>query len=292
MRYRINHLTEYAYSEPVTLSHHQVHVVPLQGSGQTCQARDLRITPQPALRREHIDTFGNRASYFSIEEPHRKLVIEAYSEVTVAAPERPPLLFGLPWETVRDRLRRDRRADVLDAYAFSFDSPFVKTSSAVLAYAEPSFPPGRALLDGARDLTHRIHSDFTYDPVATTVATPLSEVIEHRRGVCQDFAHLQIACLRALGLAGRYVSGYLLTRPPPGTARLVGADASHAWVSTYLPDFGWVEFDPTNDLIPGDEHITLAYGRDFGDVTPVRGVILGGGAHELRVVVDVAPAVE
>jgi transglutaminase-like putative cysteine protease len=171
----------------------------------------------------------------------------------------------------------------------TFDSPHVRTSAELQAYAAPSFPPGRPVLEAVRDLVTRIHQDFIYDATATEVSTPVATVLSARRGVCQDFAHVAIGCLRALGLAGRYVSGYLLTRPPPGRPRLVGADASHAWMATWVPRLGWVDFDPTNDLIAGQDHVTIAHGRDFSDVTPIRGIILGGGAHQLAVSVDVAP---
>jgi transglutaminase-like putative cysteine protease len=285
----VRHLTEYAYADAVTLSHHLVHLAPRADNGQMAAKRELNITPTPAFRRERIDAFGNRVTYFSIEEPHRHLSVEAQCEVTVDPAEPPPLLSPAGWESVRDGLPGARRADAVEAYAYTFDSLHAGASRALASYAAPSFPPGRPFLDAVMDLTRRIHDEFVYDPRATTVATPLAQVLEARRGVCQDFAHLQIGCLRALGLPCRYVSGYLLTRPPPGRPRLVGADASHAWVSVHLPEFGWVDFDPTNGLMPGDQHVTLACGRDFADVTPVRGVILGGGPHELTVQVDVTP---
>ena len=193
----------------------------------------------------------------------------------------------LPWEHVRDRLTVDRKRDALDAYAMVFDSPLIPRVAGVQAYAAESFKPGRPVLEAVRELVARIFKEFTYDPRATEVSTPLSEVLEQKRGVCQDFAHFAIACLRSQGLAGRYVSGYLLTRPPPGKPKLVGADASHAWFATFVPEYGWVDFDPTNNLIPEGEHVTIAYGRDFSDVTPIRGVILGGGQHQLNVAVDV-----
>jgi transglutaminase-like putative cysteine protease len=289
MRYQVRHLTEYAYSDPVSLSHHLLHLAPRADNGQVTTRRELNITPSPSYRRERIDAFGNRVVYFSIEESHRRLSVESLCEVNVPPAARPPLLFPATWESVRDRLALARRADSVEAYSYTFDSPHVRAGKALAAYAAPSFPAGRPFLDAVMDLTRRIHGEFIYDPRATTVATPLSQVLEARRGVCQDFAHLQIGCLRSLGLPCRYVSGYLLTRPPPGRPRLVGADASHAWVSVHLPDFGWLDFDPTNGLMPGEHHVTVACGRDFADVTPVRGVILGGGAHELTVEVDVSP---
>jgi transglutaminase-like putative cysteine protease len=287
MKLRIVHRTAYAYGDAVSTSHHQAHLAPRDGEGRRTLAHDVAITPSPSVRRERFDFFGNRALHFSIREPHRALEVVATSLVDVSPLGAPVFSGGPAWEVVRDRVRSDRRRDVLDAYAFAFDSPLVRAGAALADYAAPSFAPGRPVLEAVRDLTHRIHGDFTYDTAATDVSTPVSEVLRRRRGVCQDFAHLQIACLRALGLPGRYVSGYLVTRPPPGRPKLVGADASHAWVGAFVPDFGWVDFDPTNDLIPGDEHVTVGYGRDFADVTPLKGVILGGGRHEVRVAVDV-----
>ena len=290
MKLRVVHRTAYSYGEAVSTSHHEAHLAPRDGEVLRTLAHDVAISPSPSVRRERFDFFGNRALHFSIREPHRALEVVASSLVELSPSEPPVLTASPPWEDVRDRLAGDRRRDVLDAYALTFESPQVRGGPEVSDYVATSFTPRRPVLDAVRDLTTRIHADFRYDPEATEVATPVKEVLRRRRGVCQDFAHLQIACLRSLGLAGRYVSGYLLTRPPPGRPKLVGADASHAWVGTFVPDFGWVEFDPTNDLIPGDEHVTVAWGRDFTDVTPVKGVILGGGKHEVMVSVDVSVA--
>ena len=249
----------------------------------------MLITPPPSVTRERLDFFGNRTLYFSVREPHRSLDVVATSVVDIA-PLRPPRLeVSPPWNEIRDRLRTDRRRDLLDAFSFTFDSPYARSSAELRAYAAESFPEGRPLLVGVRDLTHRIYEDFEYDPASTDVTTSVEVVMRQRRGVCQDFAHLQIGCLRSLGLPVRYVSGYLVTHPPPGRPRLVGADASHAWISVFAPDIGWTDFDPTNDLLPSDEHVTVAHGRDFSDVTPLKGVILGGGRHEVRVSVDVEP---
>lgn len=289
MKLRIQHQTAYHYTEPVSVSHHMAHLVPRNSSTQTCLSRELVISPEPALRRERVDAYGNRCVYFSIQEPHTQLVVLSRALVDVLPVEQSLPFSGQPWQEVRDRLAKDRRPDILSAYAFSFDSPYAPLSASMAEYARTSFPNGRPLLEAVADLTRRIHEDFTYDPASTTVATPVAEVFRLRRGVCQDFAHLQIACLRSLGLAARYVSGYLLTRPPPGRPRLVGADASHAWLSVFVPEFGWVDFDPTNDVVPGGEHVQVAVGRDFGDVAPVRGVILGGGQHRVAVSVDVEP---
>jgi transglutaminase-like putative cysteine protease len=287
LRLRIVHRTSYLYSEPVTTSYHEARLAPRDTENQRSLAHELVIAPVPGGQRRRFDYFGNRALHFSLSEPHRALDVIATSTVDLS-PLRPPLVDKTPsWEAVQGRLRSDRRRDVLDACAMSFDSPHVAVSPAIAEYAAPSFTPGRPALAAVRELCTRIHADFKYDPRATEVSTPLEAVLAQRSGVCQDFAHLAIACLRAQGLAARYVSGYLLTRPPEGRTKLVGADASHAWFSTFIPDAGWFDFDPTNDLMPEGEHVTVAFGRDFSDVTPMRGVILGGGKHELRVAVDV-----
>jgi transglutaminase-like putative cysteine protease len=289
MKLQIVHRTTYRYGETVTTSHHEARLAPRDTENQRALGHELTISPPPGARRRRLDYFGNRAVHFSLSEPHRALEVVATSRVEVD-PVRAPAPGAAPaWESVRDRLQTDRRRDVLGAYAMTFASPHVDLTPELVEYAAPSFAPGRPLLDAVRELVARIHADFRYDGEATDVSTPLLEVLQRRRGVCQDFAHFAIGCLRAHGLAARYVSGYLLTRPPPGRPKLVGADASHAWFSAFVPDLGWIDFDPTNDLIPSDEHVTVAYGRDFADVTPMRGVILGGGAHELSVAVDVDP---
>jgi transglutaminase-like putative cysteine protease len=287
MRLRVVHETVYEYDDPVTTSHHEVHLMPRDATGHTCVSHELLVTPTPGVMRERLDYFKNRACYFGLHESHRSLQILAKSEVRIRRPSQPPL-WSPPWEEVRDRVARERRPEALDAYSFVFDSPYIAATAELRELARPSFVPGRPLLEAVIDLTKRIFTDFVYDPAATQVSTPLSEVLERRRGVCQDFAHLEIGCLRAMGLPGRYVSGYLLTMPPPGKTKLIGADASHAWVSTYFPNAGWLDFDPANNVMPSEHHVTVAYGRDFGDVTPVRGVILGGGRHRLRVAVDVS----
>lgn len=287
MKMRVVHRTTYGYGEPVTTSHHEARLAPRPSEHQRTIAHELDIRPLPAVRKRHYDYFGNRTTHFAFSEPHRSLDIKATSIVDVIPPKLPDFARSAAWEEVRDRLRADRRRDGLDACQMTFESPFISLFPELAAYAAESFTPGRPLLEAARDLTRRIHADFVYDPLATEVSTPLAQVLSQRHGVCQDFAHLMIGCLRTHGLAARYVSGYLLSHPPPGQPRLVGADASHAWIATWVPNEGWIDFDPTNDLIPGAEHVTVAYGRDFGDVAPVRGVILGGGQHSLRVAVDV-----
>lgn len=287
MKLRVRHRTRYLYNEPVSTSHHEARLEPRDGDNQRTLSHELSISPVPSTRRARLDYFGNRAVHFGLREPHESLEIVATSVVDRSAGSVPLLEATPSWNAVASRLRTDHRRDVLDALGFALDSPYAAASDGARAYALPSFPEGRSLLAGVRDLTRRIHEDFAYDPEATEVSTPVATVLAERRGVCQDFAHLQIACLRSLGLAARYVSGYLRTLPAPGKPRLVGADASHAWLATFVPDWGWVDFDPTNDMIPGDEHITVATGRDFGDATPVKGVILGGGRHAVDVAVDV-----
>lgn len=289
MNYLITHRTLYEYAAPVTVSHHVTRLEPRLLAGQSFEKFTLKIFPEPALSKTRTDYFGNRLCVFAIQEIHNKLEIITHSRVTVAArkpvaPENP-----IAWEDVAKMFRDPVSPEVVEPYQFVFDSPHIRASRELADYAAESFKTGTPLLIGAADLTRRIFEDFKYDPKATTVATPLEEVLEKRRGVCQDFAHLGIACLRSLGLPARYVSGYLRTRPPAGKPRLVGADASHAWFSVFCPGTSWVDFDPTNNVRPGEEHITVAFGRDFSDVSPVAGIITGGGAHLVRVSVDVEP---
>ena len=289
MKYEVTHRTTYHYSEPVTLGHNSAHLTPRTLPRQRCLANRLVVLPAPSALRSWTDYFGNQTTYFTVEEEHRELSVTATSEVTIdpspPEPAAPPLL---PWEEARDTLRRQRAPIDLSAVAFAFESPCVGRDQRLAEYALTSFTPGRPLLEAALDLTGRIFHEFQYDPTATSVATPIMEVFEKRRGVCQDFAHLAIACLRSLGLAARYVSGYLLTDPRPGQAKLVGADASHAWLSLFCPGHGWVDLDPTNNVIPSIRHVTVAWGRDYGDVCPIKGVFLGGGSHWMTVAVDVA----
>src|SRR5574343_1715571 len=294
VRYHVLHETRYHYGNPVSLSQQQLHLSPRGLGWQRVEAQSIAIEPTPTWRRDGLDAFGNPVSWLAFHTPHDALIIR--SEMTIAvAPHCPAVLeISPPWETVRDRLAYGASAPHaadLDAARFLFDSPHVGVQSELAAYAADCFPPGRPLLLGAQCLMARIFSEFEFDPEATTVSTPVLDVLHNKRGVCQDFAHLMIACLRALGLAARYVSGYLLTRPPPGKPRLIGADASHAWVSVYSPgsEGDWVDFDPTNNLLPDTEHITVAFGRDFGDISPLRGIILGGGGHEPEVAVTVTP---
>jgi transglutaminase-like putative cysteine protease len=292
MIYRINHTTTYDYSDPVSLCHNLARLTPRDGGRQACLESELHITPEPAVTSRWMDYFGNAATFFTIQQSHQELIVKANHVAHVEAFVPPSAEESLPWEEARDRLRTDRTPEGIDAYQFVFDSPYVRGSPELAKYASESFPPGRRLLEGALDLTRRIFTDFKYDPRATTVSTPLAEVLKERKGVCQDFAHLGIGCLRSLGLSARYVSGYLSTLPPPGKERVVGADASHAWLSLYSPGQGWIDLDPTNNQVPSDRHIVIAWGRDFNDVSPIKGVILGGGQHTVDVAVDVVPQSE
>jgi transglutaminase-like putative cysteine protease len=282
MRYDVTHTTEYDYSESVAVAHHVARLKPRDLTHQECVFHELAIAPAPAVTSTHEDYFGNLVTIVAMQGAHTNLVIRARSTVTVTAPHLPPPGDTPPWEAATDRAQLP-----FDAVEFVFDSTSSRSQFIVEAFARASFPGGRPLLEGVLDLTARIHDEFTFDPKATTVATPLTEVFASRRGVCQDFARLEIACLRSLGIPARYISGYMETVPPPGTPRLVGADASHAWLSVYCPGVGWIPVDPTNNLLPSDTHITVAWGRDYNDVSPIRGVILGGGAHVLQVHVDV-----
>jgi len=289
MDYRVTHRTIYDYSEGVTVSHHAARLTPVTSPTQRTSNFSLSISPMPAVRMDSRDYFGNQVCFFAIQEIHRELEVVVKSEVTVDAVTIPLLAVSPPWEEVADRFRDPvSPADVVP-YEFCLESPLLHLTSEYADYARQSFAPGTPMLVGARDLMRRIRDDFRYDTVATTTATPLEEVWRKRHGVCQDFAHMGIACLRSLGLPARYVSGYIRTYPAAGKPRLVGADASHAWFSVYCPKTGWLDFDPTNDVIPIDEHITVAVGRDFSEVSPLSGILTGGGEHEVRVSVDVEP---
>lgn len=287
VQYRVTHITTYDYTEPVSLCQNVAHLAPRAAAGQTCLDTSLAITPWPTVLVDQIDYFGNPATFFAVQEPHRQLTLTALHHVDVGVRAAVDPAKTPAWETVRDQLRVDRSPEVLAGAEFVFDSRYIHASPEFLEYARLSFTASRPLLAAALDLTTRIHAEFEYDPRSTTVATALTEVFKKRHGVCQDFAHLQIACLRSLGLAARYVSGYLSTEPPPGCVPLVGSDATHAWLSIFCPGTGWVDLDPTNDQIPGEGHILLAWGRDYDDVSPVKGVVLGGGQHAVNVAVHV-----
>lgn len=289
VRYRVSHETSYRYAAPVALSQQVLHLLPRHCDWQQVHGQRLVILPAPSARTDHEDLFGNPETRIALEAPHDALTVVAELDVTVSA--RPWAVRsneGPAWELVRDALRFGGGAP-LDPCRYGFESPYVRVKNELADFTRPSFLPGRPLLEAAADLTARIHREFRYDPDATQVGTSVVDVLARRRGVCQDFAHLAIGGLRSLGLAARYVSGYLCTAPPPGQPRLAGADASHAWLALYCPEFGWVEFDPTNNCEADQRYVLVAWGRDFGDVSPLRGVIRGGGGHTLSVRVSVVP---
>lgn len=289
MNYKITHTTTYTYADTVPVCHNEIFLTPREDRHQACRFHRLSVKPQPAVMMRRQDFFGNLAHHFTIQDGHRRLSVTATSRVEIR-PRRPPdVAASPPWESLCARLESDRSPRGIEACQFVFDSPCIERSAELADFARPSFPPGRPLLDAVRDLTRRIHAEFHYDADATAVHTRPDEVLRLRRGVCQDFAHVQIGCLRSLGLAARYVSGYLRTIPPPGQPRLIGVDTSHAWLSVYAGDAGWIDVDPTNNLWPTDDHITLAWGRDYSDVCPIKGVFIGGGPHTMSVAVDVEP---
>lgn len=288
MKYSVRHQTRYLYVDDVSISYNRLHSEPRLSPWQESSQARLSIDPEPAFKSHQTDFFGNPVTFFTVQEAHQELIVTVLFEVDVQ-----PRVYeqeSREWDAVAQDLRSAKDLDSLEAGQFRFSSTWVECSESLREFAEASFPPGRSVLEGAQDLCRRVFQDFTFDPEATTIATPVGDVLDTRRGVCQDFAHLVIGCLRSLGLAARYVSGYLLTNPPPGQERLQGADASHAWISVWAPPLGWVDIDPTNDLLVSDQHVTLAWGRDFHDVSPLRGVVLGGGTQVVKVGVDVIPA--
>lgn len=288
MRYRIIHKTGYKYSVPASLSQNELFLRPRATSYQGVVESIVSIIPEPQYRHSRSDYFGNTVEVFMVQHPHNELRVTATSVVETSVPVFADADSSPPWEAVVRQLHERSRATELEACQFVFASPMISLSPGALSYARPSFPPGMPVLAGAADLMRRIYSEYLYDKNASNVDTTVELILSSRRGVCQDFAHLAISCLRSLGLAARYVSGYLETIPAPGKTKLVGADASHAWVSIFVPDIGWVDFDPTNNQLAGERYITLAWGRDYGDVAPVKGVVMGGGVHRLSVTVDVS----
>jgi transglutaminase-like putative cysteine protease len=287
--YEVSHRTTYRYSIPVSFSHHLLHLSPRPCAHQTCHRTALIVLPTPAQHASSVDYFGNPITFITLQHQHKELILHAKSVIDVRPTASPEPLATTPWEGIYPSLFRDTSDEGLDALQFTYETPKTRASDAIRAYALACFPAGRPVLDGVLELTQRIYEEFVFDPTATTVSTPVEAVFDTRRGVCQDFAHLELACLRSLRLPARYVSGYLLTRPPEGKEKLVGADASHAWLSVWCPGDGWVDVDPTNNLVVAAEHVTLAWGRDYGDVSPVSGAIFGGGAHTVQVAVDVLP---
>jgi len=288
-RYRVEHETRYAYRVPVSQSWQLAHLTPRELPWQRVLRHELKIEPATDERREERDAFGNGVTHFAVYAPHPLLRVGMSAQVEVGERPDPAGAGGVAWEAVRDAVRADPALDGLAPARLSEPSALVPWSDAARAYAAPSFAPGRDWLEAIVHLRRRIHADFEFEPGATTVSTQVDEVLEQRSGVCQDFAHVMLACLRGQGLPARYVSGYLLTDPPPGRARLLGVDASHAWVAAYSPKHGWVELDPTNDTRADQRYITLAWGADFADVVPLRGVILGGRGQSMATAVSVIP---
>ena len=289
MEYLVRHRTTYRYLQDVSHSWHLAHLRPRATPTQSVHASSVTLSLETASRVLREDYFHNPCEWISIEQPHAHLEILAESRVTVSPRTERVSRDSLTWEDVRARLENPQSDEEREVVQYQFDSPMTRFQSEVAAYGAVSFPPGRPLLAGAMELMNRIHKDFRYDTTVTDVSTPLDKVFEIRAGVCQDLAHVGIAAMRAVGLPARYVSGYLLTQPPPGRPRLLGADASHAWFSVWAPPFGWVDLDPTNNLVVGQSHVTASWGRDYADVAPVSGIILGGHDHVVEVGVDVIP---
>ncbi|MBC7785273.1 MAG: transglutaminase family protein [Burkholderiales bacterium] len=289
MNYSVKHETQYRYGESVSLCHNVLRLRPRDDEHQTCRQHTLTVSPVPVSERTRIDFFGNQVTSISLQEPHDKLTITATSEVHVIPRPQVNLAVSIAWDEAREIIAKLPDPGAIAARQFTFDSPHVVRSDALAEFARSVFTPRRPLLECVMELTLKIYDEFTFIAGETDVGTSVAEVLQTRRGVCQDFAHLQIGCLRSLGLAAQYVSGYIATDPPPGRARLLGCDASHAWLSVYAPGLGWFDFDPTNGIMPTSQHITLACARDYEDVGPVRGIVLGGKRHSLGVAVDVVP---
>jgi len=289
MMYRIVHTTSYQYMDNAESCNNIVRLQPRDLPTQRCHEMQLSIEPAPDRVHEYRDYFGNHVHSFAVYEAHRQFSIRAESIVTYTAGEMTPLENTPSWNAVREILEADRTPAVVAAIEHRFDSPYIRASAALRDLAVEHFGENRPLGEAVLALAKAIQRDFKYDPEATSIDTQLQDVLEKRRGVCQDFAHLLIGCLRSLGLASRYVSGYLRTDPQPGKLKMLGADASHAWVSVFCPNSGWLDFDPTNGCQTSDRHITIGWGRDFHDVSPVKGVVLGGGQSSLSVAVDVLP---
>lgn len=290
MRFKIQHTTKYKYASRVTHCYNLANLVPKNTARQTCLSNRIIVSPKAVHSNKRTDYFGNQSYHFEIQTAHKELSITAESEVDIKETDQHLSLdFGMTYSEAQNFFESASSLDVIKAREFCLDSPMIRATEALAEYARPSFSAARSLHSCVAELTSRIYNDFTYTPGFTNIATPLSEVLSHRKGVCQDFAHLQVGCLRALGIPAKYVSGYMETLPPPGQEKLVGADATHAWVAYFSPEEGWIEVDPTNDVRAGNQHIVTAEGRDYYDVTPLKGVIFGGGKSPiLSVSVDVA----
>lgn len=289
MHYRVRHTTRYQYPDLVSHCYNEARMSPVTALGQQCHRSRFVIHPAPDYLTQRLDYFGNQVTSFHILHPHRELTVTVYSDVQIEEVTQQSLFAAqTPWEFVRNEIIITKDPELIPMREFVLPSPLVPILDELRAYALQSFLPQRPLLEAVADLNHRIFTDFKYDPASTTISTPLATVLAQRAGVCQDFAHLAIACVRSVGLPARYVSGYLETLPAPGEEKLLGADASHAWFAVHMLDDGWMAFDPTNDVQPGHQHISVAVGRDFADVTPLKGVVFGGVQHQLSVSVDVS----
>jgi transglutaminase-like putative cysteine protease len=287
MNYEVVHTTEYFYQGPISLCHNIAKLMPRSTALQFCKKTSVHISPQPDAIKEYTDFFGNKVVYFAIQQEHKKLTVTVSSLISKDnAAGKNNLYNSISWEDAQ-KLFGEQRPEYFDARQYISETEMTAISDDVKAYALISFTPGRSLFDATYDLMQRIHKDFEFKPGFTTIATPVITVMKLRKGVCQDFAHLAIACMRSMGLPSRYVSGYIETLPAPGKEKLVGVDASHAWFAVFIPQTGWVDFDPTNNQVPSDQHITIGWGRDYADITPLKGVILSSGQHKLRVSVDV-----
>ena len=288
MNYRIIHKTEYKYQEEVTLCHNIARLIPRTTVKQVCRRSDLQIDPQPEIINEYEDFFGNKVVYFGIQKTHAKLTVTVTSEIykNDQVSMQLPFYGNTSWEDVPQILMQ-QQIEYIDARQYIYETPMTASSDEIRKYASVSYTPRRPLFDATKDLMQRIYSDFKFESGQTSIATPLSEVMQKKKGVCQDFAHIAIACVRSMGLPARYMSGYIETLPPPGKPKLPGADASHAWVALYIPDAGWVEFDVTNNLLVNDKHVRVAVGRDFADIVPLKGIVYSGGGQKMVVSVDV-----
>ena len=290
MHFLVKHVTHYKYAQRVTSCYNLANIIPRDTARQRCVSNRISLSPQPATQHERKDYFGNKAFHFEIQKPHTELIISAESEVYISDKDHELNLdFGVSYHESLEYLHNANTPETMEAREFLLSSPMIESSEALADYARPSFTGDRSLKSCVSELTTRIFKEFAYDPQFSTIATPLSEVLKHKKGVCQDFAHLQVGCLRSVGIPAKYVSGYIETLPKPGEQRLVGADATHAWIAFFCPEEGWVEFDPTNDTLASNQHIVAAFGRDYYDVTPLKGVIFGGGKSPvLSVSVDVS----
>lgn len=288
MHYKILHTTRYTYFEPVSLCHNVARLIPRSTPWQTCRNVQIIIDPMPDIMEEYEDYFGNKVLYFAVQHEHKSLDVTVSSEIVKLRSGSLEISFyvHMSREELRQQLAASRY-EYAEVLQYIPETPFTTVDSEIVDYASVSFTPGRSVFEATRELMERIHADFQFQPGFTTISTPLSELMRERKGVCQDFAHLGIACLRSMGLPARYVSGYIETLPPDGKEKLSGVDASHAWFSLFIPGVGWIDFDPTNNQLPGDQHLVLGWGRDYSDINPLKGIIVSSGPHQLAVSVDV-----